>query len=153
MKVEFVPEIETQLRQTTITLKLSKRYLVMKYDEFIKHVQSIAQVESPQAAEQATRATLETIAERIMGDEANQLAAQLPEELGRCLQQHEGEKGHSFSLQEFYQRVSQKAGVEPVTAAVQARAVFTVLNQAVTPSKFADIKANLSEDYSELFAV
>jgi uncharacterized protein (DUF2267 family) len=125
----------------------------MKYDEFIKHVQSVAQLGSRQAAEQATRATLATIAERIVGDEASQLAAQLPQELGQCLRGHEGENGHPFSLQEFYQRVSQKAGVEIGVAAVQARAVFTVLNQAVTPGEFADVKANFSDDYSELFSV
>lgn len=125
----------------------------MKYDEFIKHVQSSAQLDSRQAAEQVTYATLETIAERIVGDEASQLAAQLPAELGQYLRGHEGENGHPFSLQEFYQRVSQKAGVEPVAAAVQARAVFTVLNQAVTAGEFADIKANFSDDYSELFSV
>lgn len=123
----------------------------MKYDEFIKHVQSSAQLDSRQAAEQVTWATLETIAERIVGDEASQLAAQLPPELGQHLRGHEGENGQHFSLQEFYQRVSQKAGVGPVAAAVQARAVFTVLNQAVTAGEFADIKANFSDDYSELF--
>jgi uncharacterized protein (DUF2267 family) len=73
----------------------------MKYDEFIKHVQSIAQLESWQAAEQATRATLETIAERIVGDEASQLAAQLPAELAQSLQGHGGENTHPFSLQEL----------------------------------------------------
>lgn len=124
----------------------------MKYDEFIKHVQSVAQLDSRQTAEQATRATLETIAERIVGNEASQLAAQLPAELGQYLRGHEGENGQHFSLQEFYQRVSQKAGVEPVAAAVQTRAVFTVLNQAVTAGEFADVKANFSDDYSELFA-
>ncbi len=125
----------------------------MKSGEFIKHVQSLAQLDSRQAAEQATRATLETIAERIVGDEASQLAAQLPPDLGQYLRGHEGEDGHPFSLEEFYQRVSQKSGVEPVAAAVQARAVFTVLHQAVTPGEFADVKANFSDDYSELFAV
>jgi uncharacterized protein (DUF2267 family) len=55
--------------------------------------------------------------------------------------------------QEFYQQVSQKAGVEPVVATVQARAVFIVLNQAITLGKFADVKVNFSDDYSELFAV
>lgn len=125
----------------------------MKYDEFIKHVQSVAQLESRQVAEQATRATLETIAERIVGNEASQLAAQLPKEFGQYLRGHEGENGHPFSLEEFYQRVSQKAGVEITAAAAQARAVFAVLNQAVTPGEFADVKANFSPDYSELFAV
>lgn len=125
----------------------------MKYDEFIRNVQGIAQLNSRQEAEQATQATLETVAERIVGNEASQLAAQLPEELARCLRGHEGENGHHFSLQEFYQRVSQKSGVEPVAAAVQARAVFIVLNEAVTPGEFADVQANFSDDYSELFAV
>ncbi|MDX2232104.1 MAG: DUF2267 domain-containing protein [Leptolyngbyaceae cyanobacterium bins.349] len=125
----------------------------MKYDEFIKHVQAIAQLDSKQSAEKAAAATLEAIAERIVGNEASQLAAQLPAELGKHLRGHEGENGGYFSLQEFYQRVSQKAGVDPVAAAVQARAVFTVLNQAVTPGEFADVKANFSNDYDELFAV
>jgi uncharacterized protein (DUF2267 family) len=123
----------------------------MKYDEFIKHVQTIAQLDSKQAAEQATRATLETIAERLVGNESSQLAAQLPKELGQYLRGHEGEDGHPFSLQEFYRRVSQKAGVESAVAAEQAKAVFTVLNQAVTPGEFADVKANFSADYGELF--
>jgi uncharacterized protein (DUF2267 family) len=124
----------------------------MKYDEFIKHVQSTAQLDSRQAAEQATRATLETVAERIVGNEASHLAAQLPAELGQYLRGHEGENGHHFPLEEFYQRVSEKTGVESVSAAVQAKAVFTVLNAAVTPGEFADVKANFSPDYSELFA-
>lgn len=123
----------------------------MKYDEFIKHVQSLAQLDSRQAAEQAIRATLETVAERIVGDEASNLAAQLPAELGQYLRGHEGQNGNHFSLQEFYQRISQKAGVEQETAAVYARSVFAVLNQAVTPGEFADVKVNLSKDYDELF--
>lgn len=125
----------------------------MKYDEFIKHVQGAAQLESKQVAEQATRATLATIAERIVGNEASQLAAQLPSELAQYLRGHEGEPGQPFSIEEFYQRVSQKAGVEPGTAAVHAKAVLAVLNQAVTPGEFADVKANFSADYSELFAM
>jgi uncharacterized protein (DUF2267 family) len=125
----------------------------MKYDEFIKAVQGLAQLESRQAAEQATRSTLETIAERILGDEASDLAAQLPAELGQYLRGHEGENGHHFPLKEFYQRISQKSGTDLDAAAVQARAVFIVLNQAVTPGEFADVRSNFSEDYDELFAV
>lgn len=57
----------------------------MKYDEFIRHVQSAAHLYSRQAAKQVTHATLETVAERIVGNEASQLAAQLPAELGQYL--------------------------------------------------------------------
>lgn len=125
----------------------------MKRNEFIKHVQSVAQLGSQDEAERAVRATLETLAERIVGDEAKDLASQLPSELGEYLHGREGENGQSFSLQEFYQRVTQKERVDPVTAATHARAVFSVLNVAVEPGEFADVVANLSKDYEDLLPV
>ena len=124
----------------------------MKHDEFIKHVQSVAQLNSREEAERAARATLETLKERIVGDEASQLAAQLPQELGDCLRGREGENGQHFSMQEFIGRVSEKEGVEPTAAAIHVRGVFSVLQQAVTPGEFDDIRVNLSDDYAELFA-
>ena len=65
----------------------------------------------------AIQATLETLKERIIGDEASNLAAQLPEEIGKHLRGQEGENGQYFTLQEFYQRVGQIEGVDPTTAA------------------------------------
>jgi uncharacterized protein (DUF2267 family) len=124
----------------------------MKYDEFIKHVQGFAQADSPEQAEQATRATLEVLAERIVGDEASHLAAQLPDPIADCLRGREGQNDNHFSLKEFYQRVSEKAAMEPIAAATWVRAVFAVLNSAVTPGEFADVRANFSDDYQELFA-
>ncbi|WP_250121894.1 DUF2267 domain-containing protein [Chroococcidiopsis sp. CCMEE 29] len=125
----------------------------MKYDEFIKHVQSVAQLNSRDEAEQATRATLETLKERIVGDEASNLAAQMPQELAEYLRGREGENGQSFSMQDFISRVSEKEGVEPTAAAIHVRAVFSVLQSAVTPGEFDDVRVNLSEDYAELFAI
>lgn len=124
----------------------------MQYDQFIKHVQSFAQLDSREAAETTTRAVLETIADRIVGDEAHQLAAQLPKQLGECLYGREGQNGAYFSLREFYERVAQKAGVELTIVPTCCRAVFSVLNSAVSPGEFADVKANFSEEYEELFA-
>ena len=125
----------------------------MKRDEFLKHVQSVAQLDSREEAERVTRATFEVLAERIVGDEAKDLASQLPQELGQYLRGREGENGQAFSLKEFYQRVADKEGVEPNVAAMHVRAVFTVLQQAVSPGEFADVRANFSPDYEELFAV
>ncbi|MFB2879391.1 DUF2267 domain-containing protein [Floridanema aerugineum] len=122
----------------------------MQRDEFFKHVQSIAQLGSHEEAERAVRATLETLKERIVGDEAKDLASQLPAEIGEYLRGREGENGQAFSLQEFYQKVAEKESVDPVTAATHARAVVSVLNIAVTPGEFADIRANLSPDYLDL---
>lgn len=125
----------------------------MKYDEFIKHVQSFAQLNSREEAERATRATLEILKERIVGDEASQLAAQLPKELGQYLRGREGQNGQHFPLEDFIRLVSEKEGVQPTTAAMHVRAVFAVLQQAVTPGEFADVRANFTDDYKDLFAV
>ena len=123
----------------------------MKFDEFIKHVQSAGQFESRDAAIQAAKAVLETLRDRIVGDEASQLAAQLPGDLADCLHGREGENGDHFPIEEFYKRICDKEGVDAETAAMHTRAVFTVLQSAVTPGEFADVKSNLSEDYDELF--
>lgn len=49
----------------------------MRYDEFIGQVQHRAGLGSHAEAERATRATLETLAERLAGGEAHDLAARL----------------------------------------------------------------------------
>ncbi|KAM3091799.1 DUF2267 domain-containing protein [Phormidesmis sp. 146-35] len=124
----------------------------MKYDEFIKNVQNLGSFNSRQEAEKATQATLETVKERIVGDEAVQLGAQLPEDLAKHLRGREGEFGAHFKLDEFYQRIGQKEGTDAETAALHAKAVISVLSQAVTPGEFADVRSNFSDDYDPLFA-
>ena len=124
----------------------------MRYDEFVKHVQTLAQVDSRDEAQRAIEATLETLGTRIYGDEAKDLASQLPEEMSQYLQGHQGESGESLSLMEFYQQVADKEGVNGADAATHVKAVFSVLMQAVTPGQLEHIRANLSEEYEELFA-
>jgi len=124
----------------------------VNYNQFIKQVQSVAPLNYSQEAERATRATLE-LRERIVGDEAKDLASQLPVELKDCLHGREGQNGQYFSLKEFYQRVGEREGVSYTDAAIDERAVFTVLQAAVTPGKLEDIRANFSDDYQELFVV
>jgi uncharacterized protein (DUF2267 family) len=58
----------------------------MKHDECIGQGQHRARLSSRGEAERATRATLETLAERLVGGEAKDLAAQLPPEIGEHLQ-------------------------------------------------------------------
>jgi len=124
----------------------------VQYDEFITHVQSLTQSNSREEAERSTRATLETVKERISVDEAEKLAAQLPQELGEYLRGRDVESNQSFNLQEFIARASQKENIEPTTAAIHVRAVFAVLQNAIKPEIFAAFHAHLSHDYEELFA-
>lgn len=123
----------------------------MEYNEFITHVQSLAQSNSREEAERATRATLETITERIPGDEFKEVAAELPQELAQSLQRREGETSEAFNLQEFITRVSQRENIEPTTSAIHVRAVFAVLQNAIKPDKFSKFHNYFDHDYEELF--
>ncbi|MBD0386095.1 MAG: DUF2267 domain-containing protein [Nostoc sp. C3-bin3] len=123
----------------------------MEYDEFITHVQSLTQSDSREEAERATRATLETLKERLANDEAQELAASLPQQLGDYLRGKEGDSGSSFNLQEFIARASQKEDIEPTTVAIHVRAVFAVLQNAISPELFAVLHSHFSHDYEELF--
>ena len=78
----------------------------MKYDEFIAQVQRRARLHTREEAERATRVTLETLAERLLGGAVDNLAAQLPRELTLYLEQPNSGIGESFSLDEFFRRVS-----------------------------------------------
>jgi hypothetical protein len=80
----------------------------VRYDEFLGHVQHRARLGSRGEAERATRATLETLAERLVGGEAHDLASQLPPELARSLQSPDAGIGAKLTLEEFFELVSER---------------------------------------------
>ena len=122
----------------------------MKGEQFIAEVKNLAELDTTEDAEKATRATLETLKERLAGNEPSNLAVQLPPEVARFV---EGEGGRdAFSVQEFYERVAQKEGTTNSEEAVKhARAVSTVLQTAVTGGELEDVRSQLGNDYEELF--
>lgn len=122
----------------------------MKHDEFIGQVAHRGRLSSRGAALTATRATLETLAERIPADEAADLAAQLPREIGRFLHQ-EVEKTERFGAIEFVQRMADRASLDLPDATYAVRAVFDVLNDAVSAGEIEDIRGALPDDYQRLF--
>ncbi len=123
----------------------------MKHDEFIGQVQHRARLSSRGAAERATRATLETLAERLAGGEAKDLAAQLPPELAEHLRGGWSAMGDRFSLDEFFRRVSQREGVDVPDAVFHARAVIEVLSAAVSRGEMDDVRAQLPAEFDRLF--
>lgn len=123
----------------------------MKHDEFIGHVQHYARLPSRGDAERATRATLETLGERLAGGEPKDLASQLPPEIGLHLLRYGG-KGEHLSLDEFFRRVSEREGGEDLPLAVfHARAVIRVLSEAVSPGEINDILAQLPPEFDRFF--
>ncbi len=87
--------------------------------------------------------------ERLAGNKPNNLANQLSPEIADPLR---GEGGRdNFSLEEFYQRVGEKEGIDQDEAAQHARAVASVLQEAVTTGEMDDIRDQLKPEYAELF--
>jgi uncharacterized protein (DUF2267 family) len=123
----------------------------MKHDEFIRQVQHRARLSSRGEAERATHATLETLAERLTGGEAKDMASQLPHELGQHLRRDWSGTGERFSLEEFFQRVSVREGVELPEAVSHARAVIEVLSEAVSKGEMDDVRAQLPAEFDRLF--
>jgi len=125
----------------------------LKYEEFITQVQRRADLGSRKEAERATRATLETLAERLAGGEAKDLAAQLPQELAAYLQQPLAGIGEGLSLAEFFQRVSQREGVALPDASYHARVIIALLSEVVTMGEIENVRAQLPADFRQLFEV
>ncbi|MCV2457779.1 DUF2267 domain-containing protein [Streptomyces sp. ICN988] len=87
----------------------------MDHDAFIGQVQARAGLDSRDSAEAATRATLETVAERIPASLSDNLAALLPQGIGEHLRRvvttipDQPETGGRPKYREFLDRVSQRA--------------------------------------------
>ena len=125
----------------------------MKYDEFIGQVQHRAGLGSHDEAERATRATLETLAERLAGGEAHDLAAQLPAELARSLELPDAGFGAKLRLDEFFELVSEREGVDLPDSTLHARVVLGVLTEAVSIGEIKDVRVQLPAAFAQLFNV
>ena len=121
----------------------------MNSEQFIAEVKNLAELDNDEDAQKAVRATLETLRERLAGNEPADLAAQLPPEIAPFVEGAGGRE--TFSVEEFYDRVAQKEGVFNDEAIRHARAVATVLQTAVTGGALEDVRSQLGNDYEELF--
>ncbi|MBA2443276.1 MAG: DUF2267 domain-containing protein [Rubrobacter sp.] len=123
----------------------------MQYQEFLQRVEKRITTEEPGAAELATAATLSTLGERLQGEEAENLAAQLPGEIKDQLTGGGAGEAGEFPLEEFYRRVGEKEDTTPEEAAPRARAVIGVLSEAVTGGEVGDVISSLPTEYEPLF--
>ncbi|MEV4759303.1 DUF2267 domain-containing protein [Micromonospora sp. NPDC049559] len=121
----------------------------MVYDDFIGAVARRTGVSGTDAAA-ITEATLTTLADRISGGEAEDLAGALPDRLGAYLNKAPTrEPAESFGLGEFVRRVTERAGVDDVAADGGLRAVFATLREAVAEHRFDDVVAQFPKDLRE----
>ncbi|MFD0489691.1 DUF2267 domain-containing protein [Saccharopolyspora spinosporotrichia] len=102
----------------------------MKKDEFLAKVEQRGEYEGKEQAAHAVRAVLETLGERLTGDEAKDLAAQLPEGIAGLLSVRDS--AQSLSVDEFLDKISSrldKAGAEAVRS--DASAVLTTVAESI----------------------
>ena len=110
----------------------------MQRDVFVKRV---LEMEELGGHEEAIRATLATLKERLAENEPNNLASQIPGDLTNPLRGEGGREG--FTLAEFYRRVAEKVGIDESLAIRHARAVALVLQEAVTTGEMDNVRGQL----------
>ncbi|MDG4758422.1 DUF2267 domain-containing protein [Micromonospora sp. WMMD710] len=121
----------------------------MRFPRFIDAVSRRSGLPPEQAAVVA-RAVLQTMAERVTGGSATDLAGHLPDEVDGYL----GGAGRSAARSvppapgpaEFLRRVGERAGVDEATARAGTGAVFATLREAVTVREFRQMVDGLSRD-------
>jgi uncharacterized protein (DUF2267 family) len=122
----------------------------MNYDTFVDQVAQRAGAPAERAVE-LTRATLETLAERLTGGEVLDLAAQLPKPLQVMLRPSpDTEAADRFGAAEFVARVGQRAGLDERAAREAVQAVFVTLREAVTGGEFDDLVVQMPRDYRHM---
>jgi uncharacterized protein (DUF2267 family) len=116
-------------------------------DDFLRVVEQFTD-SGRDRAQQAARATLETLGERIAIGEARDLAEQLPPELAPWLAA--SGRPQRYNADQFLKRVARREGVDVETAERDVRAVFEALRRTVTPKEFSDMVAELPKDFAPL---
>ncbi|SCL27901.1 Uncharacterized conserved protein, DUF2267 family [Micromonospora rhizosphaerae] len=120
----------------------------MQFPRFVEAVSRRSELPMEQAA-MISRATLQTLAERVTGGEAEELAAQLPDELSDYLTVPAGERPTGGKV-EFLFRVANRAAVDPAVAEVGVRAVLNTLREAITVGEFQDLVSQLPKGFNAL---
>jgi uncharacterized protein (DUF2267 family) len=122
----------------------------VEYDEFVDRVAQRAEVDR-ENAEKLTLATLQVLADRISGGQAEDLAAQLPDELARPLREAPEKPAEKFSYEGFALRVRRLVPDLPEGKTVAGiRAVLETLRDAVPDKEFQDTLAQLPREFREL---
>jgi uncharacterized protein (DUF2267 family) len=100
-------------------------------------------------AETLVEATLRTLAQRISGGEAEDLAERVPPHL-RPLLVKDREEAEAFRYEEFVERVAEDADVDLTTAAQAVAAVLRVLRDVVGEKEFRDALSQLPKEFHDL---
>jgi uncharacterized protein (DUF2267 family) len=122
----------------------------MRYDQFLARVRERGEYADRQEAESATQAVLTILADRLTSEEADDLAAQLPDEAAGTLTGHAGAP-EAFGVHEFLRRVAEATGASERTAQWDASAVLSTVADGISGGEINDVLTQLPSGYAVLF--
>lgn len=117
----------------------------MRDREFFREVADHSGLSRQEAAD-VTRATLLTLADRISGGEARDLAADLPEQLAQPLRSGD-EAAKRYDLEEFERRVGGHAGLSPRDTSNGVAAVLLTLRDATPETAYQRAMSQLPKEF------
>jgi len=123
------------------------------YKAFLKNLCVIGSM-NEEEAEKAAVSVLCTLEQRLFGEEAAHLEAQLPGKLQdllvRC-ERHMGKPVSKFGREEFIRMVSEDLGVDNFQAEKKIRDVFSALRDQVSEGEIEDVIGQLPSDLRDLW--
>ena len=102
-------------------------------------------------AEEATRQTLTTLGEYLVGGEGLDLASQLPQGLAENLRREPPNRPMIYSFPDFIQETGEREGVNIDEALAHARVVVSVLQEAVSEGEMDDVRRQFPSEFDPLF--
>jgi uncharacterized protein (DUF2267 family) len=117
----------------------------VKYDEIIARVAERTGLFEGEAVE-LTHATLATLAERISGAKARDLANRLPGPMQDDLLPTK-EQAEAFGFDEFVRRVAERCRRDPTASKDAVEAVLATLREALPPGELDDLLSQLPRDF------
>lgn len=121
----------------------------MNYQEFTDLIGRRARFASSDDLSRSVSATLTTLAECLNGPQRNRLSSKLPHEAAMYLERT-GEP-ETFSVHEFFERVSQRSGFDKAQAVQRSWAVLSAMEQQLSLSELSDLRSALPKQYDRLF--
>lgn len=125
----------------------------MQADQLYDSVAQQASIESRETAERATIATLQILGQHISEGQAEDIAAELPDEISETVTDRSDETPESFSPETFVQRVADREteDVDQDTAKTHTRAVFAALSEASLHDELQNAREQLPNEFATLF--
>jgi uncharacterized protein (DUF2267 family) len=122
----------------------------MEYERFLDLVEERAEIDDRDEAARTAQVVLQALVDRLTGDEARDMLAQLPYQLKVAVTVTEAPTGWTPGA--FVAWVAEKLQVSSEEARERIRAVFATLREALSAGEFQDILEQLDPPYADLLA-